>query len=29
MFINDGIRDRATAGFAQWFEKLKQEAEAA
>src|SRR4051812_1418952 len=27
MFINDAIKDRATAGFAQWFEKLKQEAE--
>jgi hypothetical protein len=29
VFINDGIKDRATAGFAQWFERLKQEAEAA
>jgi hypothetical protein len=28
VFINDGIKDRAIAGFAQWFERLKKEAEA-
>ena len=27
MFINDGIKDRAVKGFAQWFERLKTEAE--
>jgi ligand-binding SRPBCC domain-containing protein len=27
MFINDGIKDRAVKGFAQWFERLKGEAE--
>jgi hypothetical protein len=27
MFINDGIKDRAVKGFAQWFERLKAEAE--
>lgn len=29
IFINDGIKDRAVAGFAQWFERLKQESECA
>lgn len=29
MFINDAIKDRAIAGFAQWFEQLKQAAESA
>ena len=27
MFINDGIKDRAVKGFAQWFDRLKTEAE--
>ena len=27
MFINDGIKDRAVKGFAQWFDRLKAEAE--
>lgn len=28
-FINDAIKDRAVAGFSQWFERLRREAEAA
>jgi ligand-binding SRPBCC domain-containing protein len=27
MFINDGIKDRAVKGFAQWFDRLKTEVE--
>jgi ligand-binding SRPBCC domain-containing protein len=27
VFINDGIKDRAVNGFAQWFDRLKTEAE--
>ena len=27
VFINDGIKDRAVKGFAQWFDRLKAEAE--
>jgi hypothetical protein len=27
MFINDAIKDRAVKGFAQWFDRLRAEAE--